>query len=265
MKRQGKQRKAAAESNSSSGLNFGRAMTHSLGDFLFDGAVLAKEGSLPPRAPNVRTLDDEASNGASEEEKLALERSLLMPLNMFPGKDALLSSAILMKQGVGISSSSPAQLSREDLERTQRRWQRQILTAEQQTETDYYRWQNRDSSSQLPQTTKPPQYVLIEESRLQELADFESRLRREKDLIESNTNGEFTTTSIFDHRTMDPRTPTADIKKALNSLSDSRFKVLHAEWEKLHERWKEHATQFGFGKPHVYLKYATATLDDLSD
>ena len=246
------------------GLFAGRAMTHSLGDFLFDGAVLAKEGSLPPRAPNVRTLEDDGSNGASEEEKLAIERSL-QPLYMFPGKDALLSSAILMKQGVGISSSSPERLPHEDLERTQRRWQSQILTPEQQAETDYYRWQNRDCSSQLPQTTKPPQYVLIEESRLQELADFESRLRREKDIIESNTNGEFTTTSIFDHRTMDPRTPTADIKKALKSLSDNRFKVLHAEWEKLEQRWKEHSTQFGFGKPHVYQKYATATLDDLSD
>ena len=216
----------------------GRAMQHRLGDFLFDGAVLAKEEELP-----------------AHEEK----GSDLKPIRMFPGKDAILASAIVLPKGLSLGK-----LSDEDLARTGKRWQSHVLPAEAQVDTAYYRWQNRDTSTIIPQAKKPPQFVLVEESRLQELARFETTLRREQELIADSTNGEMKAATIFDHKTLDPRVPSAGIKKAMQSLADNRLKFLAAEWDKLLVNWIRHAAHYGFNSSNVFRAYADASSEALA-
>lgn len=223
-------------SNSVSNLPVGRAMKHKVADFLFDGTALAMEGIL---------------DGSSEEKYYPPD---LQPLRMFPSKNDILSSAILLQESVSLN-----QLSEEDLSRTEKRWQSQILTSEAQTDTAYYRWQNIDTSSTLVTAAKPPKYVLVEESRLEEMVRFESTLKREQAIIASSTNGQFTTKSIFEHNSLDPRHPTEDIKLAMNSLSENRLKFLSTEWSKLHERWSKHVAHFGYNAPNVFREFAYMT------
>lgn len=140
----------------------------------------------------------------------------------------------------------------------------------------HYRWTNKiANTTALPQKKPGKSYVLVEESKLEQLSRFESSLSEEarliasknygdnvEGLVEPSTNsdgdgesknplpegedtrvGQQLATNILNHSMIDPRVPTDTVVKALKKLNGRQMKQLVAQWDELQRGWVNHAKE----------------------
>ena len=91
-------------------------------------------------------------------------------------------------------------------------------------------------------------YVLVEESRLEELSKFENVLRDEKERL-----GEQCAWLLTDHSS-DPQVPVPATRLAMHNICESEMRKIAKMIESLNSQWKLHYKQHSYNRPPVYLK-----------
>jgi hypothetical protein len=100
----------------------------------------------------------------------------------------------------------------------------------------------------VPRSLTSKRYVVVEESRLEELTKLEGTLRKEKELL-----GEQCGWALSDFQ-LNARLPIPATRMAVNTFCEQQMKTVEKDIIKLKEDWDKFSKQNHYNKPHLFIK-----------
>jgi len=100
----------------------------------------------------------------------------------------------------------------------------------------------------VPNNNQSKRYVVVEESRLQELTKLEGTLRKEKELLGEQCGW------VLSDFALNPRIPIPATRLAVHTFCDQQMRKIGKEVIELKEKWETFCAQNHYNKPHLYIK-----------
>ena len=186
------------------------------------------------------------------------------PLDLFPSKTDTISSAFF---GIGVQPTKKRKIPRklqdelqwlhgdrvdsdfgltgDSQELTIRRAFRRIESSTLFTPVTK---QNASLAEIVPNNKQSKRYVVVEESRLQELTKLEGTLRKEKELLGEQCGW------VLSDFSLNPRIPIPATRLAVRTFCEQQMVKVAKDVDELKEKWKAFCLQNHYNKPHLYLK-----------